>query len=146
MPGPLTDTQLRAAPVPIARDLPASAKTGDAGTKTASFAGKPQTNTFARGALITVVVGEVTGPSASLACQLQWSPDDGGMWLNLGSAMTIGLGNQAATIAVYPTALTAGLGAVQINAPLPRTWRLAYAIGGTKPSVSLTAVHVNYLH
>jgi hypothetical protein len=131
--------------------------TGDAGAKVATFNGATQTNYNAAGASITVLCGTVTGTVPTMNAQLQWSPDSGTTWLNLGPAS----GNVTATgntisIFCYPTnySQAAGLtpanltnGATQsvlINAALPRTWRLVYTIGGTTPSFTITAAYVNY--
>ena len=133
--------------------------TGDTGAKTASFAGATVTNYDARGAYITVLCGTVSGTTPTLAAQLQWSPDVGTTWLNLGPATsTITTTGNTATIAVYPANLSQAAGATPanlttgatatttINAPLPRTWRLNYTITGTTPSFAITAVYVNYIN
>jgi len=131
--------------------------TGDTGTKTTSFTGATQTNFNARGAYITVLCGTVSGTTPTLNAQLQFSPDAGTTWINIGAAS----GNATATAntilfqvaplnwtvaGATPAALTTGATAtVQLNAQLPRTWRLNYTIGGTTPSFAITAVYVNYL-
>ena len=133
--------------------------TGDTGAKTASFAGATVTNYDARGAYITVLCGTVSGTSPTLVAQLQWSPDAGTTWLNLGPATTaITTTGNTSTIAVYPANLSQTPGATPatlttgatattaINAPLPRTWRLNYTITGTTPSFAITAVYVNYIN
>ena len=133
--------------------------TGDTGAKTASFAGATVTNYDARGAYITVLCGTVSGTTPTLAAQLQWSPDAGTTWLNLGPATTaITTTGNTATIAVYPANLSQAAGGTPanlttgatattaINAPLPRTWRLNYTITGTTPSFAITAVYVNYIN
>jgi hypothetical protein len=132
--------------------------TGDTGTKTASFSGATQTNYNARGAYITVLCGTVSGTSPTLNAQLQWSPDAGTTWINIGSAS----GNATATgntivfqvgalnwsvAGATPAALTTGgTVTVQLNALLPRTWRLNYTVGGTTPSFAITGVYVNYIN
>lgn len=128
---------------------PQNTFTGDSGTFTSTFNGAAQTNTSYRGALITVVLGTVSGTTPTLAAQLQWSPDGGTTWLNYGAVLpNLTASSQTGTIVVYPTnTSTAGatpaaftLGStvtVQSNAALPRTWRLAYTIGGTTPSFAI---------
>lgn len=154
--GPITDTQLRATPVPVSgtvtsgrTSLPVAGVTGDTGTKTASFVGATQTNDNALGAYIIVVLGTVSGTTPTLACQLQWSPDNGTTWLALGAVLpNLTASSQTGVIAVYPAAVTATLGgtaSVATNAALPRTWRINYTIGGTIPSFAITAVRVQYL-
>ena len=131
--------------------------TGDSGTQTATFNGATQTNYNARGAMITILLGTVSGTTPTLAAQLQWSPDGGTTWLNIGSALAnLTASNQTGTIWAYPTnistagaspaALTTGATqTLQLNAPLPRTWRIAYTIGGTTPSFAISSVQVNYI-
>lgn len=131
--------------------------TGVSGAKTASFNGPAQTNFDARGAIITIVLGTVSGGTPTLAAQLQWSPDGGTTWLNYGPVLpNLTASSQVGTIIIYPTNLsTAGASpaaltvgstvSVMSNAPLPRTWRLTYTIGGSTPSFAITGVYVNYL-
>jgi hypothetical protein len=132
--------------------------TGDTGAKTASFTGATVTNYDARGAYITVLCGTVSGTTPTLVAQLQWSPDAGTTWVNIGPATTaITTTGNTATIAVYPANLsqtaggtpanltTGATATTAINAPLPRTWRLNYVITGTTPSFTITAVYVNYI-
>ncbi len=127
----------------------ANVATGDTGAKTASFAGATQTNRTARGAIVTVRLGAVTGTSPTLTAQLQYSPDDGTTWIGLGAISgTTTVSNQTIALIVYPGATGATSGATQtvtINAPLPRVWRLNYVIAGTSPSFTFTAVNVNYI-
>jgi hypothetical protein len=133
--------------------------TTDTGTKTTSFTGATVTNYDARGAYITVLCGTVSGTTPTLTAQLQWSPDVGTTWLNLGPATTaITATGNTALIAIYPANLSQAAGGTPatlttgattttaINAPLPRTWRLNYTLGGTTPSFAITAVYVNYIN
>lgn len=133
--------------------------TGDAGAKTATFTGALQVNFNARGAIITCLFGAVTGTTPTIAMQLQWSPDGGTTWLNFGPSVApfTPVSGNTATFVVYPTQLsedttttlaTFALGATQskaMNAPLPRSWRIVYTIGGTTPSITITGVYINYL-
>jgi len=111
--------------------------------------GATQTNANARGAIITAILGTVSGTLPTLSLQLQWSPDGGTTWLNYGSAtsaIAIATGNTV-TVEVYPTALAltlGGAGSAQTNAPLPRTWRMAYTTTGTGISIAVASVQVNY--
>lgn len=142
----------------IPRVVPQNTLTGDNGTFTSTFNGATQTNTSYRGALITVVLGAVSGTTPTLAAQLQWSPDGGTTWLSYGAVLpNLTASSQTGTIIIYPAnTSTAGatpaaftLGStvnVQSNAALPRTWRLAYTIGGTTPSFAIASVQVNYLY
>jgi hypothetical protein len=125
--------------------------TGDAPTiiTATTFNGATQTNLNARGALITAILGTVSGTLPTLSLQLQWSPDGGAAWINYGaatSAIAIATGNDI-TVIVYPTALSVTIGdagSVQTNAPLPRTWRMTYITTGTGISVAIASVQVNY--
>jgi hypothetical protein len=66
--------------------------------------------------------------------------------------------SQTGTIVIYPSALQNAaatpvvltLGStvsILSNAPLPRTWRLNYTIGGTaSPTFAISSVQVNYVH
>lgn len=111
--------------------------------------GATQTNASARGALMTIILGTVSGTLPTLSVQLQFSPDGGTTWLNYGSAtsaISVVTGNDI-VVAIYPTALTTsigGAGSVQTNAPLPRTWRLQYITTGTGISIAIASVQVNY--
>jgi hypothetical protein len=133
--------------------------TGDTGTKTATFAGATQTNYNARGAYITILLGTVSGTTPTLAAQLQWSPDGGTTWLNIGTVLpNLTATSQTGLYMVYPTQfedassittlVTLSNGATVsklLNMPLPRTWRLNYTIGGTTPSFAISSVQVNYI-
>lgn len=130
--------------------------TGDAGAKTTSFNGSTQTNFNARGATITVLCGTVSGTVPTLTAQMQWSPDAGTTWIAFGVPSTaITATGNTITFQIYPTnfsiagatpaALVLGsTTSMQLNTSLPRTWRLAYVLGGTTPSFAITAVYVNY--
>ena len=130
---------------------------GDIGAKTATFNGATQTNYNSRGAIITVAVGTVSGTSPTLALQLQISYD-GTNFINLGAASAnITTSTQTCAFVIYPTNLSQSAGAtpanltsganqtILINAPLPRTWRIAYTIGGTTPSFTLTNAYASYV-
>lgn len=131
--------------------------TGDAGTFTASFNGAIQTNFSARGAIITILLGTVSGTTPTLAVQPQYSPDGGTTFLNFGPVLpNLTATNNTGSIIIYPTntstagatpaAFTVGTTAtIQSNAALPRTWRLVYTIGGTTPSFAINSVQVNYM-
>lgn len=131
--------------------------TGDTGAKTTTFNGATQTNYNARGALITILMGAVTGTSPTCAPQLQWSPDGGTTWINYGPAMTNITATGNHSFFVYPTNFSQTAGAtpanlttgatqtVAINSVLPRTWRILYTIGGTTPSFTISSVQVNYV-
>lgn len=130
----------------------------DNGVRTTSFAGATATNFNARGAVITIVMGAVTGTTPTFTPQLQYSFDGGTTWVNYGPAMTTITASGQHTLIVYPANVSQTAGAtpanfttgaastVVVNAPLPRTWRLNYTIGGTTPSFTVTSVNVSYLN
>lgn len=126
--------------------------TGDAPTliTTAPSNGAAQSNSNYRGALITAILGTVSGTTPTLSMQLQWSPDGGTTWVNYGAAtaaITIVTGNTV-SVMVYPvtwSTFTSGAGDVQIAAPLPKTWRMVYTGGGVTFSIAIASVQVNYI-
>jgi hypothetical protein len=126
--------------------------TGDTGTKTASFSGATQTNYNASGALITILLGTVSGTTPTFVAQLQGSPDGGTTWINIPGAATASIaatGNYS--INCYPGSPTVAGAATSGNVAsasyvLPRTWRVNYTIGGTTPSFALTSVSVAYVN
>lgn len=131
--------------------------TGDTGAKTTTFAGATQTNYNHAGAIITLVVGAVTGTTPSMTPQLQYSDDGGTTWTNYGPAMpaitatgthilVVYPANTSQAAGVTPANLTTGGASTTVNnAPMPRTWRLNYTISGTTPSLTITRVGVNYI-
>jgi hypothetical protein len=131
--------------------------TTDTGTQTASFNGVTQTNYDSLGAYITVILGTVSGTLPTLSVQPQYSPDGGTTWINFGPALAnLTATGQTGLIAIFPTNFSQAVGAALtnlaigttvssfVNAPLPRTWRLTYTIGGTTPSFAISSVQVNY--
>jgi hypothetical protein len=133
--------------------------TGDTGAKVAAGNGATQTNFNARGATITLLLGTVTGTFTTFQTQLQWSPDVGTTWINYGPAqtnLTTPASGNTFTFIVYPTNTSQAAGAtpanltigstqqIVLNAVLPRTWRFTWNIVGSSPSITFTAVYVNY--
>jgi hypothetical protein len=112
--------------------------------------GATQTNVSSKGLIATVILGTVSGSSPTLAVQPQWSPDGGSTWLAYGaatSALSVATSNTI-SIVIYPTALSlslGGVGNVQTQGPLPRTWRLVYTGGGSAFSIAIASVQVNYV-
>jgi hypothetical protein len=127
--------------------------TGDAQTLNVAqtYNGVTQINRHNRGAIITVEIGTVSGTSPTLTLQLQWSPDNGATWLNFGgpiTGLTTLISNTTGAFVVYPsllTGLTTGATLTTlVAAPLPRTWRITYTVGGTgTPTFPITSF-VNY--
>lgn len=123
--------------------------TGDTGAHITTFAGATQTNFNGCGAFITILLGTVSGTSPTLSAQVQWSPDGGTTWINLGAALAnLTATSQKGVFVVYPNTVATTTGATQtlvINTPLPRTWRINYTIAGTTPSFTISSVNVNYI-
>ena len=108
--------------------------------KVASGNGSTQTNFNASGLFVWVNVTAVSGTTPTLTVRVQWSPDGGTTWLDLDTtnAQTASItGVTAAVLRIYPGIATAANAA--LNAPLPRTWRLAWTVGGTTPSFTFAA-------
>jgi hypothetical protein len=129
---------------------PSNGSVADTGTKTSSFAGATQqTPAGARGVLIDLLLGTVSGTTPTLSVIFQWSPDGGTTWRNYSNATTnLTATGQALIFGVYPgvSALTTGATiTVALNQPLPKTWRLSYTIGGTTPSFAISSVNVTYV-
>jgi len=119
--------------------------TGDTGAKTATFNGATQTNYNARGATVLINMGTVSGTTPTLAAKLQGSADGGTTWYDIPGAVTPSITATGTTVmTIYPGATVAANAA--ISYPLPRTWRLAYTIGGTTPSFTITNVQVAYIN
>lgn len=125
--------------------------TGDTGAKIANGNGATQTNYDSAGASITLLLGTVTGTFTTFQIQLQYSPDAGTTWLNLGAATTndtAPASGRTYLIKIYPGTLaanTSGANAsVFIQDILPRTWRIQWVIAGVSPSATFTAIYVNY--
>jgi hypothetical protein len=138
-------------PILANRLIPVGGTTGDTGAKTATGNGATQTNTTAKGALIVVNLGTVTGTTPTGVFKIQGSADAGTTWLDLPLATTASLtATGVYGIQIYPaltpTAGTATSGSVAIvNSVLPRTWRVVWTLGGTTPSYTITNIQVNYL-
>jgi hypothetical protein len=140
--------------------------TGDSGSKTtSSFLGAAQTNYNARGAIITCLLGTVTGAVTTWQTAIQWSFDGGTTWLALtplGANDTAAASGRTYTWIIYPTNTSQAAGGTPanlapgtlsvaaptqlnvINAALPRTWRFAASIN-VATSIVITSVNVNYL-
>jgi len=125
----------------------ANNNTGDTGAKVATGNGATQTNYNARGAIITLVLGAVTGTTPTCVLKVQGSGDSGTTWFDLPGAATASLtaanASSNVVLTVFPGVTVAANAAVSY--PLPRTWRVVWTIGGTTPSFAITAIQVAYL-
>lgn len=114
--------------------------------KTASGNGTTQTNFNAAGVILWGNVTAVTGTTPTLTVRVQWSPDGGTNWIDLDTtnAQTASIAATGAfVLRIYPGVTTAANAA--LNSPLPRTWRLAWTVGGTTPSFTflVQAAYIN---
>lgn len=122
---------------------------GDTGAKTATFNGALFSNFNGPGGLIACIVSAVSGTTPTMTLQLQWSPDGGTTWLNYGPPTAALTAAGTAVIGCFPAqwgdqstatlaAMTSGAAVSKfISAPLPRTCRIVYTIGGTTPSFTI---------
>jgi hypothetical protein len=113
--------------------------------RTASGSGTTGTNHNFRGASIFVNVTAVSGTTPTMTVRLQESFDGGTTWrdvdtTNLQTASITGTG--ISKLVVYPGVTTAAN--ASLNSVLPRTFRLAWTIGGTTPSFTF-ASWVNFV-
>lgn len=117
--------------------------TGDTGAKVATGNGATQTNFNAVGATVVFNVGAVTGTTPTMVLKLQGSADSGTTWYDIPGASTASLtATGVVTLQLYPGLTPVANAAV--SAPLPRTWRVVWTIGGTTPSFTITNVQVAY--
>lgn len=140
-------------PTPLGVQSPQFETTGDSGAKVAGFTGNTQyTPAWARGAMITLIASAASG---SNTMQLQYSPDNGTTWINIGPTSTALTGAGNASIFVYPTNLSQAAGAtpanlttngtvatIMLNAPMWPVWRISYTV---PTSITITSVNVSYL-
>ena len=131
--------------------IPITANTGDTGAKTATFNGVSILQTAWKGVQLVLKVGAVSGTTPTMVAKVQGSADGGTTWYDIPGANTATLtatGDYGITIyngikEVAPVATTGTT--AQVNAVIPRNWRVVYTIGGTTPSFTLTNVHFTYL-
>jgi hypothetical protein len=128
------------------RDLTLETSLGDIGIKTSTFNGTTQSNPGFKNAFILIILGIVSGTTPTMNVQLQYSPDSGSHWINIGGASSnvTATGN---TIAISLGSVFTTSGATQtlfISGQLVKTWRLVYTIGGTTPSFTIASSLVSY--
>jgi hypothetical protein len=105
------------------------------GARTTTGVGTTGVNFNHTGVFIFINVTAATGTTPTLVLRVQWSGDNGTTWFDLDTtnAQTASITTTGTfALKVYP-GLTAAANAA-CNSPLPRTWRLAWTIGGTTPS------------
>jgi hypothetical protein len=122
-----------------------NAVTGDTGAKTVTGNGATQINYNAIGAYILINMGAVTGTTPTLDAKVQVSMDSGTTWLDLpGAVFPQFTATGTKMLAIYPGITVAANAAV--SAPMPRTWRIMWTIGGTTPSFTITNIQVAYVN
>lgn len=118
--------------------------TGDTGAKTATGNGATQTNYNARGAFIVINMGAVSGTTPTFAAKLQVSSDGGTTFVDYPNATWASItATGTYALLIYPDATVSAN--VAVSAPLPRTWRIVWTIGGTTPSFTITNIQVAYM-
>lgn len=97
--------------------------------------GSDQTNVNSRGVCVVVDITAISGTSPTLTVTIQGKDGASGKYYTLlASAALTSTGTTALT--VYPG--VADTANVSASKPLPATWRVITAIGGTGPSVTAT--------
>lgn len=98
------------------------------------------TNHNARGVQLFVNVGTVSGTTPTLVVRVQVQDPVSSNWVDLPGAATASItattGTTPVLLTIYP-GITAVANSV-VNQPLPRTYRLAWTIGGTTPSFTFS--------
>jgi hypothetical protein len=95
------------------------------------------TNHSATGVQLFVNVSAASGTTPTLAVRVQVQDPVGSGWVDLPGAVTASITGVSLTLlTIYPgVTVTANS---SISAPLPRTWRIAWTIGGTTPSFTFS--------
>lgn len=95
------------------------------------------TNHNGSGVHLFVNVSAVSGTTPTLAVRVQVQDPVSSSWVDLPGAATANITATGLTLlTIYPGATVAANSAVSL--PLPRTWRLAWTIGGTTPSFTFS--------
>jgi hypothetical protein len=95
------------------------------------------TNHSASGVVLFINVTAVTGTTPTLAVRVQMQDPVGAGWVDIPNAVTASItATGLVALAIYPGVTVAANAAVSY--PLPRTWRLAWTIGGTTPSFTFS--------
>lgn len=115
--------------------------TGDTGAKTTTGNGATQTNFNARGVIVQTNITAVSGTTPSMTLTLQYSLD-GTIWIPLLNSAAITAAGQN-YLFVHPNMVAVANNVAQF--PLPRVWRMAWAITGTTPSFTIGAIAVAYV-
>lgn len=127
--------------------LPAVLTTGDTGAKIANGNGNGMNNATSKGLNIVFNLSAVTGTAVF---KIQGSSDGGTTWYDVPTANTATLtAGGVYGLQIYPgitdIPATTNSGTVgQINAALPRTWRVSWTIGGGG-TCTITNIQVSYI-
>lgn len=96
-------------------------------------------NTDWRGVNVVVNVTAITGTTPTLTVTIQGKDPVSGQYYNLATNASAINATGTFVFSVYPGGPTSTTSPLFSTAsPLPRTWRISYAIGGTTPAVTAT--------
>lgn len=105
--------------------------------KTASGQTAALTNHNARGIMLFVNVSAITGTTPTLAVRLQAQDLVSSGWVDIPGAVTASITATGLTLlTIYPGVVE--VANQRISAPLPRVFRVVWAIGGTSPSFTFS--------
>jgi len=107
------------------------------GARTTPGASSDQTNHNARGIILIVNVTAVSGTAPTLDVDVEAKDPVSGNYVVIAS-MTQITTTGTYIIVLYPGAIDDQAKVDNQGLPLPRTWRVAYAIGGTTPSFTFS--------
>jgi hypothetical protein len=111
--------------------------------KTATGNGTTQTNANGTGAMFYINVSAASGTTPTLAVRVQVQDPVSTTWFDINGAVTPTLtGISTAMLTVYPGISEAAN--TKVSQALPRTYRVAWTIGGTTPSFTFS-VGVQYI-
>ena len=108
---------------------------------TATAQSAPQsTPAGAKGVVLTSAVTAVSGTTPAVTTQVQYQDPVSGAWVPLTAATAAQNAVGTSTVIVYPGVATnpPGTGSLAVSAPLPRSWRVAWTVTGTAPSLTLS--------
>ena len=122
--------------------MSSNVETGALVTLTAASAGGNSadlSNTDWRGVNVVVNVTAITGTTPTLTVSIQGKDPVSGQYYTLLTNATAISANGTYLFALYPGGPTSTTSpSFSSPAPLPRTWRILYTIGGTTPAVTAT--------
>lgn len=104
---------------------------------TASGTSDSLSNAVARGVMVFVNVTAASGSSPTLVVKLQAQDPASGTWFDITDVATASItGTGASLLTIYP-GLTVAANS-KIDMPVPRTFRVAWTLGGSSPSFTFS--------